>query len=227
MARHYDDGYGYGVDYKEVQLRPLWDERQGMDPNYRGGGYHGYRTGPGQPGQVSYGWYRQAHAGDLGESGGFAGRFGGNRPGHFDREGVWQDPFDEEHPTDLGRYRFQAGYRGGRHPADYDQGYEMAYPAPYGRAGGPHEPPFTLRSDGGVRGDNRFLRQYNQESLAFHTGHGYDRSFGWAEGNPYTGPRDPRREPTHEREFLGYNRSGFAERPRPGMGRLPTGRTRG
>lgn len=222
MARGYDGGYGYGVDYRQVSLRPQWNDRESLDPNYQGGGYGGHRMEPGQRGQASYGWFRQAHNRDLQASGGFEGRFGGQRHGRFDQGGNFRDPFDREHPSNLGQaHGYDRGYRGGPRgvPVDPQQGMGRGM-------GRPREAEFTQRSDGGVRDDNRFLRQYNGESVAFRTGRGYDRGYGWAEGNPGSGPGDPRRERTDERGSMGYNSGGFSEKQLTSPGRWPTGRGR-
>jgi hypothetical protein len=64
-----------------------------------------------------------------------------------------------------------------------------------------------------VRGDNRYLQQYNKESVAFRTGRGYDRNFGWAPGGREVSGYDRsfRGQPLREHTSNGYNRSGYAQ----------------
>jgi hypothetical protein len=72
---------------------------------------------------------------------------------------------------------------------------------------------FRQGQGGGVRGDTRFLRQYNANSPALQGRGGYDRGFGWAPHGPreggFTNP-ELRGRDTHERGYAGYNRGGFA-----------------
>jgi hypothetical protein len=70
--------------------------------------------------------------------------------------------------------------------------------------------------DGGVRGDNRYLRQYNAASPALRGGQAYDRSYGHAGGEP---GRRPGRGPYDRDDFQrganrygGYSSGGFGER---------------
>lgn len=94
---------GYGADFRQLSMRPHWNDHESLDPNYRGGGYHGMRMEPGTRGRAAYGWNRQVQDPDLGRFGGFDGRYGGHRGGRFDEEGLFRDPFDERYPTNLGQ----------------------------------------------------------------------------------------------------------------------------
>ena len=70
--------------------------------------------------------------------------------------------------------------------------------------------------DGGVRGDARYLRQYNAQSPGLDGG-SHGRGFGWAPAGPREAgftPGLPGRE-TDERRYAGYNRGGFAPEQGP------------
>lgn len=210
MAR-YDNSYGYGVDYRHVSLRPQWNDPQSLDPNYQGGGYHGMRMEPGTRGQAAYGWQRQAEASDLGRYGGFDGRYGGHRGGFFDREGLFRDPFDERYPTNLGQPHTHAPLQRGVEP-------RPGYAPQGGDRPGPGKPrqfEHQQESDGGVRHDNRFLRQYNANSVALREGRGYDRGFGWADRRPDPRADNPRNAPTHEHGYAGWNSAGWSDKHLP------------
>ena len=188
MARHgYDNS-----EYKGIQqnsMRPDWGRPQPMDPNWSDGHYHGMREEEGNW-QGAYGHYRREHSQDLGGWGGYEGRYR-QPPGGFNREGWLQDPFD----------RVQHGARG--RPVDGIRGYDR-----------------QMRGDaynGGVRYDNQYLQQYNRESVAFRTGRGYDRNYGWAPGAREGGGNDElRRRELREHSYAGYNRGGFAPGNQPG-----------
>lgn len=216
---HDETKYGYGVDYRGVSLRPQWNDRESLDPNYQGGGYHGMRMAPGTRGQAAYGWNRQVQGPDLGRFGGFDGRYGGHRGGHFDREGLYRDPFDDRYPTNLGQphpsmpLQRDTEPRPGRAPRGSDR------PGP----GKPREFEYRQDSDGGVRHDNRFLRQYNANSPMLREGRGYDRGYGWADPRPDPRRDDPRNEPTHEHDRMGYNSAGWSDKHLPAS-RRPGGR---
>lgn len=67
--------------------------------------------------------------------------------------------------------------------------------------------------DGGVRGDNRYLRQYNAASPALENGGAAERGFGHAPAGGRDGElaaREGAERPTDERGYAGYNRGGFA-----------------
>ena len=105
----------YDRDYRElyrgIPMKPVREHEESLDPNYRGGGYHGMRMQPGRPGQAAYGDYRFEHRDDLGRYGGYDGRYDAG-PGRMDEHGIFRDPFDR----DPGRY---AGTRWGPRPEDY------------------------------------------------------------------------------------------------------------
>lgn len=73
--------------------------------------------------------------------------------------------------------------------------------------------------DGGVRGDNRYLRDFNAESPALRHGRAYDRSYGHAGGEPGgrpgSGPYDRDHFQRGANRYGGYSSGGFRE------GRLP------
>lgn len=175
-----------------LNMGPHWGNRDDPDPNWRGGHYHGMRMDPSGRYQAAYGRYRQDHARDLGGYGGFDGRHDSG-PGRWDREGLYHDPFDEE------RHHHRYGAYGPRRPVS------RPYDRPY-------------REDGGVRGDNRYLRQYNAHSPELRRG--YDRGYGYAEGPDAPPMRgvDARGGRTREREYGGYNTGGFSDGKYPDPG---------
>lgn len=196
MARH---GYD-NREYKGIQqnsLRPDWGRPQPLDPNWADGHYHGMREEEGNW-QGAYGHYRREHSRELGGWGGYEGRYR-QPPGGFNREGWLQDPFDRSPHGAQGR------------PLHGIRGYDRQM---RGDAG-----------DGGVRYDNQYLQQYNRDSLAFRTGRGYDRSYGWAPGareiaRSYDANYNDhlRHRQTQEHSYSGYNRGGFTPgtQPKPG-----------
>lgn len=138
-------------------------------------------------GEGAYGFHRQTRERDLQGYGGFDGIYD-EGPGAYNREGQYEHPF------------FQG---------------RMSHPrsAPRGDDAGMQHP----EAGGGVRGDARFVRQYNAHSPALRQGGGYDRGYGWAP----TGPREgdfvnpAMRGRPDERGYAGYNRGGFAPQPGP------------
>jgi hypothetical protein len=210
MAR-YDHGYGYdremrrprGFSERGVSQSPAYGRGPTLDPNYQGGGYRGMRMEPGSPGQSSYGWYRATHAGDLGDAGGFDGRYGerwGHGRGRWDGEGLYHEEFDAQ------RQRAWNGNRDMGRPAESPR---MAGGQGWPRYDDEHRGPW----DGGVRRDPRHLHQYNEHSVAFRHGSEHDRGFGWAEP-PRQGMGADRR-PGAENRYGGRNEGGFSEMQRP------------
>jgi hypothetical protein len=207
----YDRQLGYGSDYRELNMRPQQQRGQTADPNYEGQGYGGMRMQPGNGGQGAYGWYRATHARDLGEFGGFDGRYGdphGRQPGHFDRDGLYRDTFDRAGHGSMRGDRTNPIYNG-EYEAQYNTGQRYhvrrGYDAGFGGHGG----------DGGVRGDTRYLGQYNRNSPALQGG--YDRSYGFAE-HPRQGGgamQGGAPGPTNENQYGGRNSGGFSEMNRP------------
>ena len=196
MARHgYDNGEYKGIQQNSV--RPDWGRPHPLDPNWADGHYHGMREEEGNW-QGAYGHYRREHSQELGGWGGYQGRYG-QQPGGFNREGWLQDAFDRRPHGAQGR------------PLNGIRGYDR-----------------HMRGDannGGVRYDNQYLQQYNRDSLAFRTGRGYDRSYGWAPGareiaHSYDGNYADhlRHRQTQEHSYSGYNRGGFTPgtQPQPG-----------
>ncbi|HEX8454844.1 MAG TPA: hypothetical protein VF647_22390 [Longimicrobium sp.] len=196
MARHgYDNREYKGIQQNSV--RPDWGRPHPLDPNWADGHYHGMREDQGNW-QGAYGHYRREHSQELGGWGGYEGRYR-QPPGGFNREGWFQDPFDRGPHGAQGR------------PLNGIRGYDRQM------RGDAH--------DGGVRYDNQHLQQYNRDSLAFRTGRGYDRSYGWAPGareiaRGYDGNYADhlRHRPTQEHSYSGYNRGGFTpgNQPQPG-----------
>lgn len=81
--------------YRELPMKPLRENEESLDPNFRGGGYHGHRMRPGREMQAAYGSHRLHHRGDLGHFGGYDGRYDAGR-GYMDDEGIFRDPFDRD-----------------------------------------------------------------------------------------------------------------------------------
>lgn len=199
MAR-YDEDHRWR-SYRGFSMRPERMEGESLDPNYRGGEYQGMRMDKGYAGQAAYGRYRQDHARDLGEYGGYRG----------------MQPPQEYNPRD-GTYR-----RG--MPRGYDRQYEG-----WGRWQGYDPTPQRgydrgqrIVQNGGVRPDNRHLQDYNTNSPVFRQGMGgspYDRNYGYAGGEP-GGPRPgggPYDRDHHQRDanrYGGYSSGGFGERYLP------------
>ncbi|HEX8430404.1 MAG TPA: hypothetical protein VF625_03920 [Longimicrobium sp.] len=178
---------------RELPMGPQFGRPHPADPNWADGNYHGNREAGGA-GQAAYGHYRREHVTDLGGSGGFDGRYAEGR-GYYDRDGIFRQQFDARPHGALGRpVRGIQGYDADHRPAD--------------------------ARNGGVRGDNRYLQQYNNESVAFRTGRGYDRNFGWAPGQREVSGYDRsfRGQPLREHTSNGYNRSGYAQGNQYGPG---------
>jgi len=175
--------------FRGYPMGPEWGLPHPMDPNWRDGEYHGQRMGWDHR-QGAYGFHRQTRERDLQGYGGFDGIYDEGL-GWFNREGQYEHPY----------FHGQVGHPRSR---PMDPRYDA-----------------DLRSwtEGGVRGDTRYLRQYNANSPMLRGG--YDRGFGWAPAGPREGglaspgPRD--RHPD-ERRYAGYNRGGFApEQGPPGL----------
>ncbi len=203
MAR-YEDDY-HRRSYRGFSMRPEPVRESSLDPNYRGGDYRGMRMEGGRPEQAAYGRWRLDHARDLGGSGGFRG--------YEDRE--WRlrrDTGTYEPVPGRGRGGYDRGYdaRGEYAPRGYEpplpgRGYDRGL-----RGGG------RIVEDGGVHGDNRYLRQYNAASPALRGGQAYDRSYGHASGepggSPGRGPYDRDRFQRDANRYGGYSSGGFGER---------------
>jgi hypothetical protein len=207
--RHYDDPYFSGYP-----MGPQWGRPHPMDPNWSDGEYHGNRMDWSHR-QGAYGFHRQAREHDLQGYGGFDGIYD-QGPGTYNAEGQFQHPYFQgrtQPPRGRGTAshgRYDAGMRG-----RYDAGMRGRYDA--GMRGGYGAGP-QHGTNGGVRGDTRFLRQYNAGSPGLRGG--YDRGYGWAPGGPreggLTNPQMRGRE-TNERGYAGYNRGGFAQEQGPGL----------
>lgn len=204
MARYEDDFHWRS--YRGFSMRPEPVRGESLDPNYRGGDYRGMRMGGGQPNQAAYGRYRLDHAADLGGSGGF--------PGIEDRE--WRlrrDTGTYEPVLGRGQGGYDRGYdpRGGYNwrgfdpPAQGGRGYDRGL-----RGGG------RIVEDGGVQGDNRYLRLYNAASPALRGGQAYDRNYGHAGGEPGGRPGRGVYDRDHQQRdanrYGGYSSGGFGER---------------
>lgn len=196
--RRYDDPYFQGYS-----MGPEWGRPHPMDPNWSDGEYHGNRMGWSHR-QGAYGFHRQVREHDLQGHGGFDGIYD-EGPGAYNREGQFVHPYFQgrmQHPRSRPQRGYDAGMRRG-----YDRGMCDGYGA------GPQH-----GTDGGVRGDTRFLRQYNAASPGLRGG--YDRGYGWAPSGPREGGlTNPqlRGRPTDERRYAGYNRGGFAQEQGPGL----------
>jgi hypothetical protein len=135
---------------RQLPMRPGWGEPQPQDPNWHDGTYHGMRMEL-DPTRAAYGFHRLHRAHDLGGHGGYDGRYDAGR-GSFGRNGLYRDPFDRQRAL-----RAAPG-----HLPPHDE----AHTAP------------RHVEDGGVRGDNAYLRQYNAASPALEDEAG--RAFGHA-----------------------------------------------
>lgn len=190
MAR-YEDDYHWR-SYRGFSMRPEPARGSSLDPNYGGGGYRGMRMEGGGPDQAAYGRWRLDHARDLGGSGGFRGY--GDRPWRLHGETGTYEPARGPGPRDESGWR---GYEVPRSGRGYDRGRRTV-------------------EDGGVRGDNRYLRQYNAASPALRGGQAYDRSYGRAGGEPGRRPgQDPYDRDHFQRganRYGGYGSGGFGER---------------
>jgi hypothetical protein len=117
---------------RQLPMTPGWGEPQPLDPNWHDGSYHGLRMRL-DPYRAAYGFHRLHRAHDLGGHGGYDGRYDAG-VGEFDRQGLYLDPFD--------RTEALRAAPGQLPPADEGDAPRHV-------------------EDGGVRGDNRYLRQYN------------------------------------------------------------------
>jgi hypothetical protein len=215
MARYDGGDYGYDrAEYgrsgmrRELSLSPRYPGGQSADPNYRNGEYGGMRMQPGTPGQSSYGWYRATHARDLGNAGGFEGRYGpawGQGRGGWTPDGQYRDQFDRAQEQAWRQNRDVAMQQGRPMQRGYPGGPQQGWP----RYDHEHRGP----QDGGVRRDLRHLRQLNANSVTFRHGSEHDRSFGYAE-HPDQGGGAGRGRPG-ENAYGGRNAGGFSEMHRP------------
>lgn len=200
MAR-YEDDYHWR-SHRGFSMRPEPVRGDSLDPNYRGGEYRGMRMGEGYDDhaaygdQAEYGRYRLDHARDLGGQGGYGGI------GH--RE--WR------RRPDTGTYEPVRGYDRpyGGGPDRYErQGFEPP------RGGRGYDRGQRVVENGGVRGDNRYLRGYNADSAALRHGGAYDRSYGHAGGapreRPGAGPYDRDHFQRDANRYGGYSSGGFSE----------------
>ena len=164
-------------------MNPAW-ERDHRDPNWSAGRYHGMRM-HGSPGQAAYGFHRLTHESDLLGYGGFQGVYD-EGTGRFGRDGAFRHPSLEARDP-----RAHKALGGGSHAVGGAENVE----------------------DGGVRADNRYLRQYNTASPQLEGGGAGGRGFGHAPAGGRDGElgvSGSREGPTDERGYAGYNRSGFA-----------------
>lgn len=179
---------------REYPMGPEWGRPHPLDPNWRDGEYHGMRMEYSHR-HGAYGFHRRTHEDDLLGYGGFDGLYD-EGPGAFDREGMYRHPYF--------RGRVTHGHSGHVTHAGYDAEFRHV-------------------EDGGVRGDVRYLRQYNAESPMLRGGR-YDRGYGWAPAGPGEGGLtrpDLRRAHIDEQRYAGYNTGGFApqEQGMPGLDR--------
>jgi hypothetical protein len=169
------------------------------DPYFRG-----YPMGPqwGSP-HRDPNWHDGEYHGHRMEGSHRQGAYGFHRQQH-ERDLQGYGGFDGIYDEGTGHYnaggQFDHPYFHGQmqHPRSRPQGYDAG---------------FRQGQGGGVRGDTRFLRQYNANSPELRGGGGYDRGFGWAPHGPrdgsFTNPGLRGRQ-TNERGYAGYNRGGFA-----------------
>jgi hypothetical protein len=214
MPRYDQGDYGYdrgdfrgpqGVSMRGIAQSPRYHQGPTRDPNYQGGEYGGLRMQPGARGQAAYGWYRASHARDLGDAGGYEGRYGRqweHGRGRFDRQGLYREEFDRER-NGAWRENRDMGMRGA--PTDRPRGPQQGWP----RYDDEHRGPWN----GGVRQDVGHVRQLNANSVAFRRGGGGQRGFGWAE-HPAQGGGDGRGRGS-ENQYGGRNAGGFSEMHRP------------
>lgn len=172
-------------------MGPEWGRPHPQDPNWADGEYHGMRMRR-QPGHGAYGLHRLTHEHDLQGYGGFDGIYD-EGPGTYDPQGVYHHPY------------FRGRLQHGRSAEVTRGGYDAV---------------FRHVENGGVRGDTRYLRQYNSDSPALRGRGGYDRGYGWAPAGGREGglARPGPNGRTNERGYAGYNRGGFApEQGTPGL----------
>lgn len=164
--------------------------RPQRDPNWHDGEYHGGRMEWSHD-QGAYGFHRAQHPYDLQGYGGVDGIYDEGR-GHYNASGQFEHPYFNGRMNHPRSQPLRSGYDAGMRHVE----------------------------DGGVRGDTRYLRQYNANSPMLRGG-GYDRGYGWAPaGEREGGLTDPgqRSRGTNERGYAGYNRGGFApQRGGPGL----------
>lgn len=166
MARH----------YRAISMDPgwAWDDRS--DPNWSGGHYHGMRMQRGAY-QAPYGRHRMYHAYDLGDYGGFDGRYDA-RQGRFDREGIYHEA-DDRWRTHPAPPRYDADYPrrvhdGGVHQGpEYLRQYNANSPAlrrgqerSWGYAAGPDEPSMRGHDGRDGRTEERRYAGYNTGGFA-------------------------------------------------------------
>jgi hypothetical protein len=149
-----------------LPMDPGW-ERDQPDPNWSAGQYHGMRMRPGGR-QAAYGFHRQSRERDLLAHGGFHGIYGAG-PGRFDAGGAFRHPRLEQL-----RHRGQRLLGGAAARAEADDPRRV--------------------EDGGVRADNRYLRQYNAASPMLRDGHEEELGYGHAPaGSPERSATTPPR----------------------------------
>ncbi|MDB4950752.1 MAG: hypothetical protein JWM27_3401 [Gemmatimonadetes bacterium] len=207
----YDAGYRRAVGVYDRGISPApYYVRDTLDPNYRGGAYGGMRMSPGMPGQASYGWYRAMHGRDLGDAGGYEGRWGQGWSGRpdFGGQGLYHDEFGRAREQAWARNR-DVGMQWGRPAGRFAGGRGQGWP----RYDADHHGPW----DGGVRGDVRYLHQYNENSPAFRYGAEGDRGYGRAE-RPRTGGGMEAARP-RENTYGGRNAGGFGDMQLPRQAR--------
>jgi hypothetical protein len=171
-------------------MEPGWDRNQ-PDPNWSGGEYHGMRMRPGGR-QAAYGFHRLTHESDLRGYGGFFGLYD-EGPGKFDAAGTF-------HHHRLGGARRGTKRLLGSRAAGLDDRSRV--------------------EDGGVRADNRYLRQYNAESSMLKDGREQELGYGHAPSGGRDGvltDSGRRERATDERGKMGYNQGGFANEGGPGV----------
>ncbi len=167
-------------NYGGYPMGPEWGRPHPMDPNWSDGTYRGARMGWSHH-QGGYGYHRQMREQDLMGHGGFDGIYD-EGPGRYNAEGQFEHPYFYGHMQHPRSRPLRHGYDAG----------------------------MRFVQDGGVRGDTRYLRQYNAHSPALRGP--YDRGYGWAPAGPHEGGfrPDPRGHETEEHRYAGYNRGGFA-----------------
>ena len=189
--------------------------RQRYDGEY-GYGLRGYRMDPG--------WQWDENSSDPNwRGGGYRGQRMDLGPHHERAAYGW---YREGHAADLGghggfdgRYDLQPGRFDGQ--GIYHEQAERRPHQPWPRYDGDFNP---RGETGGVRGDARYLRQYNAYSPALdpRTGGGPDaRGYGFAPGPDeprMLGRDDARDHRLREHSHQGYNTGGFSEGKYPGPG---------
>ncbi|HEV2149104.1 MAG TPA: hypothetical protein VGR37_16980 [Longimicrobiaceae bacterium] len=202
MAR-YEDDY-HRRSYRGFSMRPEPIRGRSLDPNYSGGEYRGMRMGNGYGaheaygGQAEYGRYRLDNADDLGGFGGY--------DGIEDRNWRLRRDTGTYEPVRGAGRGYDRQYSG---PDEFNwRGHDVQL---RGRGAGGRQ----RVEDGGVRADNRYLHQFNENSPAFRHGGAYDRNFGHAEGAPRRSPGDGPYDRDHFRRdanrYGGKSSGGFAE----------------